>query len=167
MKIVGEKLENWALAENSADEKDLFGRSAFNRYYYSAFLLTRKMLGEFKSQWMKEKHANIPNLLRTTVTNEVKKALKAAEKDNILQRGEASRILQAQKSSANRLANLLEDAYKIRIIADYEPEIAIRQNKKIITLDRYKLTSAKSWPDQAGALCGAIRKAWKESGLVD
>ena len=46
MKIVGEKLERWALEQKAVDEKDLFGRSAFNRYYYAVFLLTREMLGK-------------------------------------------------------------------------------------------------------------------------
>ena len=58
MKIVGEQLESWALDRKVETERDLFGRSAFNRYYYAVFLLTREMLGEFKASWKKTMHAN-------------------------------------------------------------------------------------------------------------
>lgn len=166
MKIVGEKLENWALEQKASDEKDLFGRSAFNRYYYSVFLLTREMLSEFKTSWKGTMHAGIPNLLRTSVKKEVEKALNLATRSGFISQGESSQIKNRHNVSLNALANLLEEAYQVRLIADYEPEIAIQQKRNVISLDRHKLTSAKAWPDRAASYCKSIRKVWKEVGLA-
>lgn len=44
MKVVGEQLHDWALQKKAQPERDVFGRSAFNRFYYAAFLITREML---------------------------------------------------------------------------------------------------------------------------
>lgn len=63
MKVVGDKLENFALGEKNILSKDLFGRSAFNRYYYAAFLVTREMLGELQNSWKATPHRQIPILL--------------------------------------------------------------------------------------------------------
>lgn len=166
MKIVGEKLEHWALEQKAVDEKDLFGRSAFNRYYYAVFLLTREMLGEFQTSWKGTMHASIPDLLRTSVKKEVKKTLESAIRSGLISQGESSQIMNQHNVSLNALATLLEEAYQVRKIADYEPEIAIQQKRNVLSLDRHKLTSAKAWPDRAASYCKAIRKVWKEVGLA-
>ncbi|MCG7946749.1 MAG: hypothetical protein N0C84_10455 [Candidatus Thiodiazotropha taylori] len=166
MKIVGEKLESWALEQKAVDDKDLFGRSAFNRYYYAIFLLTREMLGEFKKSWKGTMHASIPDLLRTSVKKEVNKTLKSAIRNGLISQGESSQIIHQHNISLNALANLLEEAYQVRKIADYEPEITIQQKRNVLSLDRHKLTSAKTWPDRAASYCKVIRKVWKEVGLA-
>ena len=166
MKIVGEQLESWALERRAHDEKDFFGRSAFNRYYYAVFLLTREMLGEFKTSWKGTMHASIPNLLRTSVKKEVVQTLEKAVRSGFMTKGESSQIIQQHNRSLAELADLIEMAYQVRIIADYEPEIAIQQERNVLSLDSHKLTSAKTWPDRASAYCKAIRKVWKEVGLA-
>ena len=44
-------------------EADAFGRSAFNRYYYAAFLSTRELLSMIERSWSGVPHSNIPALL--------------------------------------------------------------------------------------------------------
>ncbi|MTI99752.1 MAG: hypothetical protein FH752_14145 [Marinobacter adhaerens] len=166
MKIVGEKLESWALGQKDEAEKDLFGRSAFNRYYYAVFLSTRVMLGEFKASWRGTMHASIPDLLRTSVRKEVAKTSKAAARKGLISEAESSQIIQQHNVSVRALAGLLEDAYQVRIIADYEPEIVVHQERDVLSLDSHKLTSAKTWPDRAESYCKSIRKVWKELGLA-
>lgn len=166
MKIVGEKLESWALEQQATDERDLFGRSAFNRYYYAIFLLTREMLGEFKPNWKGTMHAGIPDLLRTSVKKEVKNTLQSAVRSGLISQAQSSVLIDKHNISLNALATLLEEAYQVRIIADYEPEIPIQQKHHVLSLDSHKLTSAKNWPDRAAAYCKAIRKIWKETGLA-
>tara|TARA_Y100000589_G_C26891153_1_gene522158 strand:- start:37 stop:537 length:501 start_codon:yes stop_codon:yes gene_type:complete len=166
MKIVGEQLESWALDRKVETERDLFGRSAFNRYYYAVFLLTREMLGEFKASWKKTMHANIPDLLRTAVKKEVVKASKRAVSNGVMTQAETSQLIQQHNRSLSELAELLEKAYQVRLIADYEPDVAVQQERNVLSLDSHKLTTARDWPSRAAAYCKAIRKVWTEVGLA-
>lgn len=162
MKIVGDQLAAWALAQAEDDKKDLFGRSAFNRYYYAAFLSTRQMLGELDTAWKKTPHKEIPKLLKRTL----KRELKLAIDKRILTRGEGMRVIEQHNKSVSDLADLLEQAYNARISADYEPEVRIQQTNKVISLGNHTLNSAKRWPGRTASYCKAIRKAWKEAGLA-
>lgn len=162
MKIVGDQLAVWALAQTEDDKKDLFGRSAFNRYYYAAFLSARQMLGELETKWKRTAHGNIPGLLRGKLKNKLKSAIDKG----ILTREEGMQVIKKHNSSADDLADLLEQAYKVRISADYEPEVRIQQTNKAISLSGHTLTSAKEWPGRAASYCKAIRNAWREAGLA-
>ena len=52
MELVGRHLEEQAERRASMPvEFDLFGRSAFNRYYYATFLLARAMMRNFNPNW--------------------------------------------------------------------------------------------------------------------
>ena len=159
MKIVGDQLAAWALAQTEDHKKDLFGRSAFNRYYYAAFLSTRQMLGEFKTEWERTAHRNIPDLLK----GKLKKKLTSAID---LSRPEGIKVRDEHNSSVTALAVLLEQAYQVRISADYEPEVRIQQTNQAISLSGHTLTSAEEWPGRAASYCEAIRRAWKVAGLV-
>ena len=165
MKIVGDQLAAWALAQAEDDKKDLFGRSAFNRYYYAAFLSTRQMLGEFKTAWKKTPHGRIPKLLKEKLKPKLKSDILAIDK-RILTRGQGMRVIEQHNKSVSDLADLLEQAYKVRISADYEPEVLIQETNKGISLGNHTLTSAEKWPDRAASCCKAIRKAWREAGLA-
>ena len=166
MKIVGDQLATWALAQTEDHKKDLFGRSAFNRYYYAAFLSTRQMLGEFETAWKKTPHGKIPDLLKRTLKRKAERALKSAIDKDILTRGEGMQVIKQHNKSVSDLAGLLEQAYQVRISADYEPELRIQQTNKVISLGNHKLTSAERWPDRAASCCKAIRRAWKVAGLA-
>jgi len=165
LKVVGDQLSTWAIAQKDKQKQDVFGRSAFNRYYYSAFLITRQMLGEFEDRWKSTAHREIPNLLRASVKRKVESRLKINVRTRIMTESEKSRFLMELKTSLNELAALLSEAYDVRIIADYEPEMLVTFEKKIISLRNYKLTSANNWPGRARAYCKTIRRVWKGCGL--
>ncbi|MEC8010304.1 MAG: hypothetical protein VX185_05975 [Pseudomonadota bacterium] len=166
MQHVGNQLTTWAIENNSEDEVDLFARSAFNRFYYAAFLETRTMLGEFNTSWKKTPHLNIPELLREGVKKKVINTLKALVKSEDISIAESNKIKQSYQISVCELANLLEQAYQIRVLADYEPENKATKDGKVILLGIHKLATAKEWPNQANSYCKAIRKIWKETGLA-
>lgn len=166
MKVVGEKLESVALLERDVFKKDLFGRSAFNRYYYAAFLVTRKMLGELNPSWKHTAHREIPNLLLTGVRKPVVRKLKQNAKKDLMTLGESSALQTKLTKATMELSNLLLQAYDVRSVADYEPEQQIAIDNKVITLCSCKLTSANTWADKANAFCKDIRKVWKESGVA-
>lgn len=166
MKTVGEQLEKWAIAQTNSQDKDIFGRSAFNRYYYSIFLITRKMLGEFDSSWKNTPHKEIPNLLKTSVITKVKKQLDISLRKGILGQTRKQQLIAKLTDAASELANLLIEAYDVRLVADYEPEIAVHVNGKAISLNQTKLSSAQNWSDKASAYSKIIRSVWVEVGLA-
>lgn len=166
MKIVGEKLEEIAVLERDKDLQNLFGRSAFNRYYYAAFLITREMLGELNNAWKKTAHSEIPNLLETSVRKQPINNLKLSAKKELITSGEFSRLNTSLTNATAELANLLRQAYDVRVIADYEPDQIIVVKGKVISLHSIKLTSANTWMNRANSFCKDIRKVWKEAGLA-
>jgi len=166
MKIVGDKLGSIASLERDHFKKDLFGRSAFNRYYYAAFLVTREMLGELNPSWKRTAHREIPNLLLTGVRKPVVRKLKESVKKDLMTLGESSALQTKLTKATTELSNLLLQAYDVRSVADYEPEQQITLNNNIIALSSCKLTLANTWADKASAYCKGIRKVWKESGVA-
>jgi hypothetical protein len=166
MKFVGDALETLALSEAFVINSDLLGRSAFNRYYYASFLLTRKLLGDLNESWKRTPHKNIPELLRLNLKRNVAKALDLQVRKGLISKSQKSKILTNLQTSVEELSELLERAYDARIIADYIPEETVTIDGKIIFLRSYKLTTAKQWPNRAEIYCKSIYKVWKEAGLV-
>ena len=166
MKRVGEHLEEFALGSKDDDIVDLFGRSAFNRYYYSCYLATRQMLGELQPTWKGTAHAEIPNLLRTGVRTKANKTLKRMGMQGVIDIGRCRKHQQDLQSSTNSLAELLTLAYDARLIADYEPEEPIQKNGNVISLRNNKLNEAKGWLDRTNSYIKTIKKVWREAGLV-
>ena len=166
MKVVGDQLEKWALEQKEGDQADLFGRSAFNRYYYAAFLITREMLGQFEQKWEKTPHKKIPELLTNTLKKSVDESVRGSFKAGVITESQKSKILSSNNESLCNLATILDEAYRVRIIADYEPEVRITQNQKVIALDNHTLTTAKTWAAKANAYCKVIRKAREDAGLA-
>lgn len=166
MQIVGDELERLALGSGDAAKSDLLGRSAFNRYYYAAFLITRETLASMRSNWRGTAHAEIPNLLKTGLKTPAKTAIKSQRRRGLLDQGDESKLLTDLNATADELAQLLAGAYDARILADYQPEIKIVRTGSVITLKTYKLTTAKKWPAEAAKLCARLSRIWKEIGLA-
>ena len=167
MKEVGQQLEVWAIDQSEIRMVDLFGRSAFNRYYYAAFLVTRDMLGELHSNWKGTQHNNIPELLEGALKKPVLTQLNKNVRKEIITQGDRSRLQQELNKATTGLANLLKEAYHIRVIADYEPEIPVEITKnKVISLSGVKLSTANRWAGQAQSHCKTIRRIWQEVGLA-
>ncbi len=164
MESVGKKLKFWAESQHA--HQNMFGRSAYNRFYYASYLLTRKTLSNLDSKWQNAKHKNIPELLVTSVRKPVKTALKIQLKKGLITHGQHSKSLNTLNQSTLELSDLLVQAYDLRCIADYEPEIPIVAEKQVLTLNEYKLNTAEKWPGKANACCKSIRKIWEEVGLV-
>lgn len=165
MKVVGDQLEKWARSQSESHEKDLFGRSAFNRYYYAAFLITREMLGNYKSEWKRTPHAAIPDLLEKSLPKSVLNQLNNYQKKGLMTSRDVSRLRTTLKTATSELANLLREAYEIRVIADYEPEMVITIKENAILLNHHNLSSASNWADHANSYCKTIYKVWRDAGL--
>lgn len=166
MQIVGNELERLALSNSNLDDSDLLGRSAFNRYYYAAFLITRETLGLMQANWRGTAHAEIPNLLQEGLRKPARSAIRKQKQSGLLDSGDESRILTDLNATGSELAQLLRNAYDARILADYEPDIKTSRDGNIIMLKSHTLTSAKEWPRRASKQCARLLKIWKEVGLA-
>lgn len=165
MQIVGNKLVELANKEKIVSNADLLGRSAFNRYYYSAYLITRELLKELDTKWAKQPHSAIPDLLRKAIVKKVKENIQRSMKLGTIDYGEGLKLQATLKVAANELANMMSAAYAIRIIADYEPDIKIVKIGTVFSLEKELITTARHWSNQASSYTTSIRKVWREVGL--
>jgi hypothetical protein len=166
MKAVGEHLRVHSVKQTDSNLMDLFGRSAFNRFYYAAFLITRDMLGDLDPKWKKLKHSTLPVILEKSLKPIVLRRVNKNVQSGIMSEGEKSKQLRILKVATGELSNLLKEAYALRCIADYQPELRVSRNRDVLTLEDKKLTTAKTWPDKSSACCKSIRKVFMETGIV-
>lgn len=137
---------------------DLFGRSAFNRYYYATFLRARSMLVTLDSRWGREPHKSYPDLLKGKIRQRFKNEAKKAVK---IQDYELIKACKRAENACHELAEMFVKSYSIRVVADYEPSERIE-----FTFDgRFELrgvdiNTAHRWPERAEAFCGDIEKTW-------
>ncbi len=153
MHIVGNELERLALNNGDPKNSDLLGRSAFNRYYYAAFLITRETISTMQSNWRKTPHAEIPTLLEDGLKKPAKHAIAKQIKNSLLDRGDEHRLMADIAATGSELAQLLRGAYDARLLADYQPEIKTIRDGNVITLNSYKLSTAREWPARTNMLC--------------
>lgn len=165
MKVVGDKLREWAINEHSETKADAFGRSAFNRYYYASFLITREMLKELNPEWARAPHREIPVILEKSIIGRVKRQIKNTERKKLYAVRDSSKQRRSLNIAVAELSGLLSSAFSVRVTADYEPECRVVRAGNLITLNNQSLEAAKSWPDRAEAFSKVILKVWRELGL--
>ena len=139
---------------------DLFGRSSFNRYYYALYLQVRSTLGELNASWATEPHASIPRLLRGQILVQIKDRRKRA-----LRLGDAPAVEISNRgvASANELSTLMNEAYSVRITADYNPHIPVLPADRVqgrFQLNAVHITTAHNWVGIARTHGAAIKRAW-------
>jgi hypothetical protein len=69
MRIVGDHFAGTAAGKGDENEFDLFSRSAFNRYYYSAFLSVRSVLKTLDPAWATPSHQSMPEDFATVMSH--------------------------------------------------------------------------------------------------
>lgn len=142
----------------SSRDFDLFGRSSFNRYYYAAYLRVRSILGNLNEAWTTTQHANIPDLLTGQVLTTIRRQRARAAK---LDDGPAVQICRRAEASARELANLMREAYAVRVTADYHPEIIVMADGRgRFRLNSVPVTVAHDWPIRASEHGQRIERAW-------
>ena len=165
MQRVGDHLATEATTRGAADECDLFGRSAFNRYYYASYLETRNLLGELDVSWLGTPHKNIPPLLTETVKKAVKAELRN-QAGKLISTHEAKTMAAELNVAIHDLASLLTVAYLIRCVADYEPDVKTKMNGPTLELQNHTLHEASGWPKRAVAHTKTIRKIWRTLAIT-
>lgn len=159
--LVADYLKEQALARTGTDDFDVFGRSAFNRYYYATFLIIRE---KFYAMGVLQAgqglpHANVPERLRGTLKKEFSKARlkihRSGDKD-------LSGKIHSAESATEDLARMIEEAKAIRTLADYEPEISIVLSRRGFSLVNVDIDTAKAWPQKAEGYLRVIESAWRQ-----
>lgn len=164
MKIVADKLREWAVESSECSVANLFGRSSFNRYYYAAYLNVRDVLLQINTDWAHSSHKNLPEILTKTILKNAKKQARRLKDAGQISAREEACLIDTLKICTNELAQLLSAAYTIKCIADYNPEIPIELVSKDIQLGSCKSSAAKNWPDRAARCAGQLLAKWRELG---
>ncbi|UES56043.1 hypothetical protein GFK91_10745 [Roseibium aggregatum] len=154
---VGHHLQTYAHSFGGV-ERDAYARSAFNRYYYCVFLKTRDLFKSLDPSWSRMPHAGFPSVLKGEVRKQLKKGWTRARKnsDNKLMRDTETAL-----RAVEALSGLLETAYAIRVVADYEPEETVEFNGvDRFSLKEVEITSAHGWRSKCEIFCDEIQSAW-------
>jgi hypothetical protein len=159
MHNVAHHLQIIAVEKQEAD-RDIFARSAYNRYYYGVFLCVRQFLNDIDPKWSKLPHKDYPELLRGTISSTYKKARTKANKCDDQ---ELLKLLDSAIRSSAALASLMEKASKIRVVADYEPSEPVNfSNSLRFSLKGIEITEAHSWDEQSNLWIKNIKQAWMQ-----
>jgi hypothetical protein len=164
MKIVADKLSEIALQSDLDHEIDLFGRSAFNRYYYAAYLAVRKNLMEIKPEWAKAPHKNLPKILTSSINELAKRIAFNQKKKGSLTASEKSQIVTSIKTCGEQLSRILQRGDEARIYADYFPEKMVKRTPDDLSLHNCTLHEARSWPIHAERRAGQLLFSWRQLG---
>lgn len=165
MQRVGEALAQKAITAQAPGEADVFGRSAFNRYYYATYLITRATLRQLDASWSRIPHKGIPPLLMGPVLERVKRVSRTAQQKGLIDGNDAASLYYSVRAAASELAEMMKGACEVRCVADYEPETQIQRKGKVITLVDHSIDEAKNWPRRAEAHSGIILGTWRRLGL--
>lgn len=159
MQEVGHHLQVEAI-KKTGDERDLFARSAYNRYYYAVYLAVRRMLTDLDPRWAQIAHKSCPELLKGEITKNYKKAKTRANKN-----GDSALIPKLDQGirAAAALASLMEKANAARVVADYEPSEAVNfTTAKRFSLRSIEITEAHEWDSSVRMFTHSIKEAWNQ-----
>lgn len=161
MEIVAQHLQQQAIKRREHLERDLFGRSAFNRYYYAMFLDVKTGLGGLRPEWGNEiAHKAVPELLRGTVKTHLQQGSKKALRAND---AEVVSLCEKAKSAAESLAKMMDQGRATRVAADYTPDIPVEFSTSAdFSLNTVSVEEARQWPYRARGLIAIIASAWKQ-----
>lgn len=162
MHQVADHLRNRATSLADDPAADLFARSAFNRYYYAAYLLVRATLFELEGH-RATNHASLPQHLNGDFRRTVLRRVERAFRSNWLSAQRHGQLRHKTLDAVTNLSQMLIDAYSVRIVADYEIEIKAAFSNTSITLHGCKDSEAAHWHRKAGMYCKALREVWNDT----
>lgn len=155
---VASHLSNHVVVASEDPDRDWFGRTCFNRYYYSAYLRVRSGLSEIEPKVERLGHKAYPEHLEATVRRDLKRALTTAKR---VQDGDSIRTLSAGLTAEKELAEILRKGYSTRVVADYQVDTAVQYDERDFKLNSVPISAAKAWPSRADTLTQALVKAMR------
>lgn len=141
-------------------QKDAFARSAYNRYYYGCFLSLRSTFAEMNPLWARIAHKSYPELLNGTISRTLKSERTRANRNGDTELGQ---LIAAALRGIPELSKIMTEANAARIIADYEPSIAVDfTNGPRFSLNQVDIGHAHEWHRKIELLTASLRSAWKQ-----
>lgn len=165
MITVANHLRDHACALADAAEVDLFGRSAFNRFYYACYWAIRTNLPDMVSDWTKMGHKALPDCLKSSVQKETLKALERQRKSKMISDEDFGRLQPRITRSIAEIARLLEQGYSVRCTADYNPEFKATKTGHSLILEGTKLSTFESSYRDIAIQVGILKSCRNELGL--
>ena len=164
MQVVGQFLSDFAMDNRETNPQvSLFARSAFNRYYYAIFLTTRRLIVETTGV-SKLPHKDLPNYLIGPFRKTIKQKIKTAVRSGMLSHAYSASQLDALKQNTHLLSQILVTAYSVRVLADYEPDVAVEFKDQTYKLGASTLSEATNWASRAQIHCKSLYKVWRNLG---
>lgn len=160
MEVVAHHLQSEASTRLNSVERDHFGRSAFNRYYYATYLDVKDGLGSLRAEWGGIPHGDVPHVL----VGAVKKALaKGRERAQRASDSDTVELCNRAVSATHVLSEMMTNGYATRVAADYHPEVKIDFADAFdFTLNFVRVKEAADWPNKARMLLKSITFAWRQ-----
>ena len=160
MEVVANHLFQEVLKRTDQAEKNLFGRSAFNRCYYATFLNVHAGLKQLDPKWSELSHKAIPDLLKGSIRKELAKGRDNASKVSDVA---VVQLCARAVSAAYDLSDLMKIGYATRVVADYYPEIQISiPAGQECSLNSVGAKDAKSWSIKSAGYVSTIVAAWNQ-----
>ena len=160
MEKVAHFLQVEAMNRLDLEERDTFGRSAYNRYYYATYLCVRDAFATMNVQWETAPHKSYPAIL----DGKIKKTLSASKsKANRIKDTDLTRHIDIAIRSALELSKIMERGYSVRVAADYNRNVRVDFGSGArFSLSGIDISEAHKWPERARVLTLAIKAAWKQ-----
>ncbi|MBI0360664.1 hypothetical protein [Burkholderia oklahomensis] len=166
MERVANSLAQQAIDAQDKGDANLYGRSAFNRYYYAVYLSVREMLQSGQPEYAGASHSDLPGLLEGAVLKRIKSEVQRQVKLQLLTHGEGEGMIHVATDALTSLADILRDGYRMRVIADYKPAVlAIVENKRVRLEDKNS-DAARNWNKRARHAIGSIVSIWRKLGQI-
>lgn len=165
MITVANHLRDHACDLSDASDVDLFGRSAFNRFYYACYWEIRTRLPDIVTDWTKMSHKSLPECLTTSILKGTLKTLDRLRKSKIISDSDFGRLRPRIMRSIPEIAQLLERGYSVRCMADYNPEIKATKTGDSLILAGTKLSTFESSYRDLAKQVGILKKCRNELGL--
>jgi hypothetical protein len=166
MERVANSLTQQAIDATDEGEANLYGRSAFNRYYYAVYLSVREMLRSGQPEHAGAAHKDLPGLLTDAALKRIKVEVKRQVKLELLPYREGEGMIHAATDALTTLADILQDGYRMRVIADYKPAILAIIEHRRVRLDDKNSDTAQNWSKRARHAIGTVVGIWRKLGLI-
>ena len=155
---VGDHLRVAAMAKSCVNA-DRFGRSVFNRFYYSAYLRTRETLKFMGSEYTMG-HASIPTHLKVKIKPLFKSCARASSA--LSGRSEINAIASKCHVTCGEIAYRLEILNALRKTADYNPDIPSEIRDSDVILGSCKSAVARKYVAEIHMQCERLEGLWRQ-----
>ena len=162
MQNVAVHLRDYARKLSDPQQMDVFGRSAFNRFYYACYWEVRTTFPHIHKNWAKIGHKALPPYLTSSAKQDILKQLDRLHKAKVVGDSEYAKLKGRIEHSLAEISRLLIQGYSIRCVADYNPEIKTEYVGDSLILNGQKISSIEHLYSEIRKYVGILRDCLDE-----